>query len=109
MQLAPFPFQITDWNLIEAIEHQGITGFARWKTIWVNDIRIRKVDYSADYMADHWCEKGHIIFCISGEMTTELSDGRKMNLTAGMSYQVGDGSNAHRSFSKTGCCLFIVD
>ena len=72
-------------------------------------IRVRIVEYSAGYMADHWCSKGHILFCLEGELLTELKDGRQFTLTAGMSYQVADNAEAHRSYSKTGARLFIVD
>ena len=82
---------------------------AYWQTQLVNDIRVRMVEYSTGYKADHWCSKGHIIFCIEGEMETELDDGCIMKLTKGMSYFVGDNSDAHRTSSKNGCKLFIVD
>jgi hypothetical protein len=67
------------------------------------------VEYSWGYFADHWCDKGHIIYCIDGEMTTELKDGRKIILRKGMSYMVGDKSESHRSFTDKGARLFIVD
>ncbi|MFM8914255.1 MAG: DHCW motif cupin fold protein, partial [Flammeovirgaceae bacterium] len=72
-------------------------------------MRVRMVEYSKNYSADHWCHKGHIIYCIEGEMTTELEDGRKFTLKKGMSYQVGDDAEAHRSSTKDGVILFIVD
>lgn len=109
MQIDLFPFQTLDWNCIAAEEHKGTTGFALWKIFTMGDIRIRMVEYSANYFADHWCRKGHIIFCISGEMITELEDGREFTLSRGMTYHVGDNSDAHRSRSVNGCSLFIVD
>jgi len=109
MQLSPFPFSITDFTTIEGVVHNGITGNAIWKTLHRDDIRIRLVTYSANYLADHWCSKGHIIFCAEGEMETELENGTKHLLQKGMIYTVGDNSDAHRSFSKDGCTLFIVD
>ena len=75
----------------------------------MGDIRIRMVEYSAGYIADHWCNKGHVIYCIEGKMKTELQDGRIMKLKKGMTYHVGDDSEAHRTSSKKGCKLFIVD
>ena len=75
----------------------------------MGDIRIRKVEYSAGYRADPWCKKGHIILCTEGEMGTELDDGRMMKLSAGMTYFVGDDCELHRTSSKNGCKLFIVD
>ena len=109
MEIKPFPFQTLDWSGIPEEEHKGITGAASWKIFNMGDLRIRMVKYSANYLADHWCNKGHIIYCIDGEMITELEDGREFILSGGMTYHVGDNSNAHRSKSKNGCTLFIVD
>ena len=82
---------------------------AQWRTQQFDNIRVRMVQYSADYLADHWCSKGHILLCLSGEMTTELDDGRTFVLKAGMSYQVADNAEAHRSSTVDGATLFIVD
>ena len=90
-------------------EHKGETGIAYWQTQMVNDIRVRRVEYSAGYKADHWCSKGHILFCMEGTMNTELEDGRILQLRKNMCYFVGDNNEAHRSFTDTGCQLFIVD
>ncbi len=109
MQITGIPFSITDWSQIDAVEHAGVTGTALWKTIYINDVRIRLVEYSANYVADHWCSKGHIIFCTEGEMETEIEDGKKFILKKGMTYTVGDNADAHRSASVKGCTLFIVD
>ncbi|MEO6732806.1 MAG: DHCW motif cupin fold protein [Ferruginibacter sp.] len=109
MKILPFPFQALDWSIIEKEEHKGTVGFATWQVFQMNDIRVRMVEYSAGYSADHWCSKGHIIYCIEGEMKTTLQDGRDNILSAGMTYQVGDNSEAHRSESENGCKLFIVD
>jgi hypothetical protein len=109
MQLQSFPFQTLEWDFIPKEEHAGISGIAFWQVFMMNEIRIRKVEYSADYIADHWCNKGHIIFCIEGQMETLLADGRKFMLSKGMTYHVGDGNEAHQSSSIDGCKLFIVD
>lgn len=109
MKLSPFPFSLTDFADVEPELHQGITGTAEWRIVQRDDIRIRLVKYSANYLADHWCSKGHIIYSIEGEMETELKDGRKFLLKKGMLYTVGDDSDAHRSYSADGCTLFIVD
>ena len=109
MKIEQFPFQTLDWTGIVKEEHKGITGTACWRIFQMGGIRVRMVEYSADYFADHWCSKGHIIYCISGEMATELEDGREFILSQGMTYHVGDNSDAHRSKSKNGCSLFIVD
>jgi hypothetical protein len=109
LQITAIPFSVTDWQQVEATEHPGTSGIATWQTIYLNDIRIRLVKYSADYEADHWCSKGHIIYCVEGSMLTELEDGRMIALSKGMMYTVGDHCEAHKSRSATGCTLFIVD
>ena len=109
MLLSDIPFGTTDWSDIAATEHMGETGTARWRTRQFGDVRVRMVEYSADYRADHWCKKGHILLCLAGELETELADGRTFQLRPGMSYQVADNAEAHRSFTRTGATLFIVD
>lgn len=107
--MLPIPFHMTDWEQIPATEHRGETGIATWRTITYSGLRIRVVEYSAGYLADHWCNLGHIIFCVHGTMTTELKDGRTFELKEGMSYEVSDDMSSHRTFSKDGAKLFIVD
>lgn len=109
MQITQLPFGITDWAAIEPTEHRGETGVAVWRTQNFGPIRVRMVEYSPGYLADHWCEKGHILLCLSGAMETELRDGRRFQLRPGISYQVADHAEAHRSYSATGATLFIVD
>jgi hypothetical protein len=109
MQLAPFPFQIIDWSAIEKEEKKGLTGKATWQVVQMGKVRIRRLEYSSDYSADHWCSKGHVIHCLEGDMHTELEDGRIMHLAAGQTYIVGDDSEAHRSRTEKGCVLFVVD
>jgi hypothetical protein len=109
MILNDIPFGTTDWSLVEATEHPGESGIARWRTRQFGTVRVRMVEYSAGYRADHWCEKGHILLCLAGELDTELADGRTFRLTPGVSYQVADKAEAHRSCSTAGATLFIVD
>ena len=109
MQITDLPFGTTDWTAIEPTEHPGDVGTARWRTCKFGPIRVRMVEYSPGYVADHWCEKGHILLCLMGDLETELSDGRRFQLRPGMSYQVGDHAEPHRSSSVTGATLFIVD
>lgn len=109
MQLTEIPFHVTDWAAMAATEHAGLTGVARWRTRQLGDIRIRMVEYSPGYRADHWCAKGHILLCLHGELHTELEDGRRFVLKPGMSYQVADGAEPHRSSAPHGAHLFIVD
>ena len=109
MTIPAFPFQTFNWSSIPKTEHKGETGIAYWQTQMLNNIRVRLVEYSPGYKADHWCKKGHVLYCFDGEMQTELEDGRIMPLTQGMCYMVGDDNEAHRSSTQTGCKLFIVD
>lgn len=109
MQLQNIPFGTTDWSTIAATTHRGTTGVAYWRTQQFGDVRVRMVEYSPGYAADHWCRKGHILLCLEGELRTELADGRIMTLKPGMSYQVADGAEAHRSSAAAGAKLFIVD
>ena len=109
MDMKNIPFGITDWSKIAPTEHKGDTGVATWRMQQFDTIRVRMVEYSPGYLADHWCEKGHILLCLEGELHTELADGRKFVLSPGVSYQVADGAEAHRSSTQTGAKLFIVD
>jgi hypothetical protein len=109
VDLRDIPFAITDWHRIDPVEHAGKAGVARWRTRVFGAVRVRLVEYTPGYEADHWCQKGHILFCVAGELETELADGRLFRLSPGMSYQVADGAEPHRSRTATGATLFIVD
>lgn len=110
MKIPDLPFTSTDWSEMPTTEHPGETGKAIWKTFEIGDLRVRQVEYTAGYLADHWCDRGHVLYVLEGELQSELKDGRKIMLTEGMSYQVSDfGDAAHRSYTKTGAKLFIVD
>jgi len=109
MKISGIPFGVTDWSTIAAVEYPGTTGKALWRTREFGGMRVRMVEYSAGYLANHWCSKGHIVLVLEGEFESELADGRKFCLTPGMSYQVADDAEAHRSYTATGVKLFIVD
>lgn len=109
MQITDLPFGTTNWAAIPPTEHHGESGTALWRTQHFGPIRVRMVEYSPGYFADHWCEKGHILLCLAGTLETELRDGRRFELRPGMSYQVADHAEPHRSRSATGATLFIVD
>jgi quercetin dioxygenase-like cupin family protein len=109
MQMNDIPFATTDWSDVERTEHKGETGTAWWRTRNFGNIRVRMVEYTPGYLADHWCSKGHVLFCLEGELCTELEDGRKYILKPGMSYQVADNAEAHRSSTAIGAKLFVVD
>ena len=109
MQISDVPFGTTDWSQVDATCHPGETGMAWWRTRHFGPIRVRMVEYTPGYRADHWCVKGHILLCVDGELQTELQDGRSFVLKRGMSYQVADDAEPHRSSTATGAKLFIVD
>ncbi len=118
MHIRDIPFNMVDWSTVETTEHpgelvDGVRGHALWRTRHFGPaedrVRVRMVEYSPGYLADHWCEKGHFLLCLEGRLDTELADGRRVTLTPGMSYQVADGAEPHRSSTATGAKLFIVD
>lgn len=109
MHMSGIPFGTTDWSKVERTEHKGETGLAYWRTREFGGIRVRLVEYTPGYLADHWCVKGHILLCLEGRLETELQDGRRFTLEPGMSYQVADNAEPHRSSTATGAKLFIVD
>jgi hypothetical protein len=109
MQIADIPFGTTDWSDVTPTEHKGDIGMAYWRTRNFGSIRVRMVEYTSGYVADHWCVKGHILLCLEGELHTELADGRRFVLKPGMSYQVADNAEPHRSTTAIGAKLFIVD
>jgi hypothetical protein len=103
------PFQTIDWTSIPKTEHPGETGTAFWQTLQFEGLRIRIVEYSAGYLADHWCKKGHIVHCLEGEVCSELETGEKTILKNGMTYVVSDDLSSHRSSTADGVKLLIVD
>jgi hypothetical protein len=109
MKMTYLPMSITDWSQVTPSEHPGEKGAAYWRTRTFGDIRVRMVEYSPGYVADHWCAKGHVVLCLSGALDIELQDGTRQALRPGQSYHVGDGDPPHRSSTATGAQLFIVD
>lgn len=104
-----FPFQNINWSNIPKTEHKGETGTAFWQTVQLPGLRIRMVEYSAGYLADHWCQKGHIVHCLEGEFVSESEDGQHSVLTQEMTYVVTDEMSSHRSATKNGVKLLIID
>ena len=110
MKIPVLPFTVTDWDSLPTSTHAGERGHAVWRTFTVGELRVRVVEYSPGYVANHWCDRGHVLYVLEGELDTELRDGRTFTLRPGMSYQVSDhGDAAHRSSTRTGAKLFIVD
>lgn len=109
MDISGIPFQVFDLESMSPEEHPGTSGKALWKTVRQGNVRIRIVEYTPGYLADHWCEKGHAVFVLDGEFESELKDGRKFSLSKGMCYLVADKADAHRSYTENGVKLLIVD
>jgi len=109
METTAIPFQTIDWSAIPKTEHPGDTGQALWQTLQFKGLRIRLVEYSAGYVANHWCEVGHIVHCLEGEFISELKQGEKFVLKRGMSYVVSDDMSSHRSTTRLGVKLLIID
>jgi hypothetical protein len=107
--MSNIPFQTIDWTSIEKVEYKGEIGEAFWQTIQYDGLRIRLVEYSNEYLADHWCQKGHIVHCLDGEFISELKTGEKIKLTKGETYVVSDELSSHRSVSENGVKLLIID
>lgn len=103
------PFQTIKWDKVEKTQHKGESGTAFWQTVQLNGLRIRMVEYSENYLADHWCQKGHIVHCLKGSFTSELKNGEKFVLNKGMTYVVSDNLSLHRSVTKSNAKLLIID
>ena len=109
MQMTDIPFATIDWSSVPSTEQRGDSGVAYWRTVLCGGIRVRMVECLPGFVSDHWCTKGHILLCLDGELITELDDGRSFILTRGMSFQVADDCEPHRSSTRVGAKLFIVD
>jgi quercetin dioxygenase-like cupin family protein len=109
MQLTGFDFTAMDWSSVAVDRHAGESGEALWRTQQFGDTRVRMVEYTPGYVADHWCHKGHVLLVLRGQLTTTLDNGEVVELTEGQSYQVADNAQAHRSSTESGALLFIVD
>jgi quercetin dioxygenase-like cupin family protein len=109
MEPENIPFQTVNWDDVPKTIHPGTTGTAWWQTLQFKDLRVRVVEYSKGYLADHRCQKGHIVYCLDGEFTTEMESGESFNLSKGMSYIVSDDLSSHRSITSSGVKLLIID
>jgi quercetin dioxygenase-like cupin family protein len=110
MKINNIPFQVTDWSKITPEEYKGKTGTSFWRTFEEGNVRVRMVEYSAGFYADHWCPRGHVLLVLDGEVVVKLQDGTEHRLIRGMSFQAGDDDrNPHLAYSETGAKVFIVD
>ncbi len=102
-------FQTIDRTSVEKSEHKGETGTAYLQTVQSERLRIRILEYSDRYSADHWCQKGDIVHCLESEFMSELSTCEKIKLTQGETYVVSDELSSHRSVSAGGVKLLMID
>ena len=109
MNIESVPFTAIDWSKVPKTEHPGATGKALWQTMELGNVRIRKVEYSPGYLADHWCARGHVLLVLDGELTTDLKNGAEIKLSPGQCYCVSNDVAPHRSHTEKGAKLFIVD
>lgn len=107
--MTPIQFQTIDWSNIPKTEHPGELGTSFWQTLEFPGLRLRIVEYSAGYLADHWCQKGHIVHCLEGEFVSEMESGESFLLKKGMTYVASDAVSSHRSKTENGVKLLIVD
>lgn len=107
--MSKIPFRAIDWAAIPKTEHPGESGTAFWQTLQFPGLRLRIVEYSPGYLADHWCQKGHVVHCLEGEFVSEMEDGQSFLLKTGMTYIVSDDLSSHRSKTEAGVKLLIVD
>jgi hypothetical protein len=109
MELENIPFQVINWDEVVRTIHPGTSGTSFWQTLQFKGLRVRIVEYSSGYLADHWCQKGHVVHCLEGAFTSELQNGESFHLTKGMSYIVSDELSSHRSVTENGIKLLIID
>ena len=109
MRIERVPFAATDWEQVPASEIEGERGTARQRTVEAGNLRLRMVEFSPGYRADHWCPRGHVVLVLEGALTTELKDGRRFESPAGTSFQVADGDGFHLVSTAAGAKVFIVD
>jgi hypothetical protein len=109
LRIKGVPSMAIEWSSVSPTEHPGATGRAIARTVETGNIRARTVEYSPDYLADHWCQRGHVVFVLDGELVIELADGSAVALKSGMGYQVADDTIGHRARTAGGARVFIVD
>lgn len=102
-------FQTIDWSTIPQVEYPGEHGTSFVQTMQFEGLRLRIVEYKKGYLANRWCEKGHIVHCLQGEFIIELGNMEKVTFSQGMSFVVSDDLSSHRAYSENGAKLFIID
>jgi hypothetical protein len=107
--MSQIPYFNIDWKSVQKTKRKGEKGIVSSKTIDYPGLRLRIVEYSDGYLADHWCRKGHIVHCLEGELINEHENGDKFILKKGMTYVVSNGMSSHRSRTNKKVKLLIVD
>jgi quercetin dioxygenase-like cupin family protein len=68
------------------------------------------IEYSSGFRSDHYCERGHVLLVLQGELCIRLKNGSEHRLVTGMSIQVADDTiNPHLASTETGAKVFVVD
>ncbi len=110
MKIINIPFQQTHWNSIPKVEHIGETGTSFWKVKEIANFRMRIVEYSRNFKADHWCKKGHLLYVLKGVIEIEMKNGETYQLGEADSFVVGDDrQNPHIISSDFGAKVLIID
>jgi len=110
MKIPATPFTMAKFAELPISIEAGSTGTSISRTKTTSDLRVRVVEYGPGYLADHWCDRGHVFYLLCGEVTVELKDGRSFPMKAGESFQVSDdGDSSHRVRTAIGGTAFIVD
>ena len=109
MKLNSIPFAVIEWDQLTESSQIGATGMSSSRTMQVGDLRVRLVRYSPDYLADHWCDLGHLGHVLEGDVVLELRDGSEYTVTAGMTFQIPSREAPHRVASRGGARVLIVD
>ena len=101
MELKDIPFQTIQWESIPREELKGETGMAYRQTIQFPGLRIRIVEYSKNYKADQWCQKGHVVHCLEGELTSEMQiNGNVFRLSKGIDRKSTRLNSSHHAISR---------
>jgi quercetin dioxygenase-like cupin family protein len=109
MKMEALPFTNIVWTDLSVTQSNGESGTAASREVTVGDMRIRLVEFSPGYKADHWCSKGHVVFVLEGELSTTLEDGRTFETRPGNLFVIGDDRDTHRAHTSSGAKVFIVD
>jgi len=109
MVLPRTPLIVTRLGEAPRTAETGEIGRSLAQTFELSGLRLRLVEYEAGYVADHWCDRGHVLHVVDGELTLELRDGRSMALRKGDCFVSDQDDASHRIRTAAGGTAFIVD